>query len=434
MRYVVQRLGFKIGRGTTIITLIAGALLGTAFWIGPFRPLPPDLRLLALSSDGQFRPMIAMPDSWADTTPPQPDITARFPLVLAVQNQGARGAVPQRVALSVPARFRIATSDGMAYPGQVSIGNPLVRYVFEVKTGRLDPGHMPRMLSNLDTLWLEPVVPSYYCTALTDSVPEFTVAPRHDPNALSNVQIYYSFDARVRDRQSGLLTVRLPPRLLERLPPPMPPQFQTTVYRPRAPVPQLGVLRQIGSRTSHCGDPGMSLEIYDVLWETATGGRFFVVYHGGAPRKHLYDLNRDSIIELETWDMNGDGVFEASRPARMVIPEFLMPPRRIAVVRDTMRGDSVRVDSTGVPVDSGGTVVPQFRYPTATFHNTEAGPFRFWRSERRSAGETIPEPPRPRPRTEPQLLGRPLPNFPMPPRRDTIVRDTIARAPGGSRR
>src|SRR6185369_13271836 len=89
------------------------------------------------------------------------------------------------------------------------------------------------------------------------------------------------------------------------------------------------------------------LELYDVLWETATGGRFFLVYHGGAPRKYLFDLDRDSIIELEMWDPDSDGKFEATRPAHMPIPEFLMPARAPRAVIVAATGDSIPVDSLG---------------------------------------------------------------------------------------
>lgn len=427
MRHVVQRFGFRISRGWAMIIVVLGALIGTAFWIGPFRPMPPDLRLLALGSDGQFRDSITMTIAAADTAPLQPDITARFPIVLAIHNQGARPAVPQRVALSVPARFRIANAAGQAYEGQVSPGNPLVRYVFEVKTGPVAPGQMPRVIANLDTLWLEPVVPSYYCTATGDGNVEFVVAQRLEPQAIARPQIFYSFDARVRDRQTGVLSIQLPPELLDRATPPTPPHFETTIYRPQAPRPAMGTLRKVGARTSHCGEAGAGTEVYDVLWETETGGRFFVLHSAGVPRKHLFDLDRDSIIELEQWDGDGDGVFESSRTARMTIPEFLMPARRpVIMVRDSVTGDSVRVDSTGVPVDSTGAPA-EFQFPAGVFHNTEGGPLRFWRAQQRARGLLPAEPPRPqRPRqAEDWLIGKPLPNYPTPPRRDTVRRDTL---------
>ncbi|HSL71952.1 MAG TPA: hypothetical protein VK864_17010 [Longimicrobiales bacterium] len=415
MRHVVQRLGFNVGRGWLMLAFVVSALIGTAFWIGPFRPLPPELKLLALSGNGQFREAIDFPRAWADTTPPQPDVRARFPLVLAVYNAGARAASPIRLALSVPARYRLANSEGETYPGRVQSGNPLVRYVFAVSPGRIAPRTVPRVLSTLDTLWLEPAVPSYYCTALSDSVPEFVPAPPQDPNALARVRIFYSFDARVRDRQTGLLNIQVDPELLARAAAPTPPIYPARIIEPQAPQPQLGVLRRIGARTTYCGDPGTALELHDVLWETATGGRFFVVYHGGAPRKYLFDLDRDSVIELEMWDPDSDGRFEGIRSARMLIPEFLFPLRqrvRLATTGiDSLAADSLTLatagDSTRVPGDSVG--LESMEYPRDLFYNTDAGPMRFWRALQRARGVEVAEPARRPERTAPRLLGKPVP-------------------------
>lgn len=372
MHHVVQRFGFRITRGWATFLLAVGALVGTAFWIGPFRPLPAELKLVALGGDGQFRSVIGIPRTWADTAPPQPDVPSRFPMLFAVYNEGARPAEPRRLAISLPARFRLSDSKGQALPGSTTIGNPLIRYTFDVRPGSIQPGNVPRLFSRVDTLWLEPVVPSYYCSVLSDSVPEFVPAPPFDPKSLATVRMFYTFETRENDRQSGLLTVQLDPQLLDRPVAPTPPIYPTTMHDPEAVKPALGELRRVGDRTSYCGDPGSPIELYDVLWETPEGGRFFVLYHGGAPRKYLYDLNRDSIIELEIWDPDSDGLFEASRPARMVIPEFLMPvlPPEVAV-------DSMRLDSTGAPV-------PRVEYPPALFHDTDAGPFRFWRIQPRS--------------------------------------------------
>src|SRR5690606_39824625 len=79
----------------------------------------------------------------------------------------------------------------------------------------VQPGRMPTLLPALDTLWLELVVPSFYCMALSDSVPEFVPAPQPDPAAISRVQIFYSFEGDALERrQTGLLTVQLDPALI----------------------------------------------------------------------------------------------------------------------------------------------------------------------------------------------------------------------------
>src|SRR5207237_1239421 len=74
-----------------------------------------------------------------------------------------------------------------------------------------------------------------------------------------------------------------------------------------------------------CGDPEQPMQIVSHEWDTPEGGRFFVLDYGGKPRKYLFDLNRDSIIELEMWDSDGDGHFDARRAAHYPIPSFLLP-------------------------------------------------------------------------------------------------------------
>ncbi len=388
MRHVVQRLGFRITRGWFVLLVVLGALVGIGFWIGPFRPLPPELKLLALGGDGQFREAVQIPRAWADTVPPQPDVRARFPLVLAVYNSGFRAATPGRLLLSVPARFRLSNSAGQEYPRVVTIGSPLARYTFSISPGAIAPRGLPNVLSSLDTLWLEPVLPSYYCTAFSDSVPVFVPAPAQDANALSRVRIFYTFDARVRDRQTGLLDVQIDPDLLQRAPVEQPPEFPARVIEPESPRPLMGTLHRVGTRTSYCGDPGSALQLSDVLWETDTGGRFFVVYNGGVARKYLFDLDRDSIIELEMWDPDSDGHFEGSRPARLPIPEFLMPLRSPRPTAVAVAGDSVSADSLEVAVPGAATpgspAAGTMEYPPELFSSTGSGPLRFWNALQRA--------------------------------------------------
>jgi hypothetical protein len=376
VQHVVRRLGFRITRGWFVLLIVIGALVGLGFWIGPFRPLPADLKLFALGADGRFRESIQLPRTWADTMPLQPDASARFPLLLAVYNAGFRPGTPRRLVLNVPARFRISNSAGQEFPVRMTVGNPLKRYTFDIAPGDVAPRSLPRVLSSLDTLWLEPVIPGYYCTAFSDSVPEFIPAPQQDPADLSNVRIFYSFDARSRDRQTGLLDVQLDPSLLARAPTPPPPDNPTIIMEPEAPRPAVGPLRQVGTRTTWCGDPGGALQISDVLWETAAGGRVFVVSYGGAARKYLYDLDRDSIIELEVWDPDADGKFEASRPTHMPIPEFLMPARAPLNVAVATVSDSVQADSSIVGAPPSGaqsaTPPPTMDYSPELFSSTDA--------------------------------------------------------------
>jgi hypothetical protein len=446
MRHLIQRIGFRITRGWAVLLLMAGGLMAGALWVGPLRPLPPELRLVALGADGRFRETVDIPASWADSTHRQPGVPARFPIVLAVYNNGARTAVPVRLTLSVPHRFRLASSNGQAYPGKAAIGNPLVQYAFDIAPGHVVPRQLPRVLSSLDTLWLEPVLPGYYCTLL-DSVPEFVPAPPQDPNALARVRVFYSFEAGTRARQAGVLSLHIEPRLLVHTPPPVPPIFPTRTREPEFPSPAAGPLRQVGSRSTQCGDAGSNVALNSVLWETPEGGRFFVVHHGTRPRKYLFDLNRDSIIEFEMWDPDRDGKFEAARAARMLIPEFLMPARAVLATLDSVTPDSMVVAAAASDTAARAMPVPEldFEFPATLFRDTASGPFRFWRalqSARAAAPQpetarVVPARPAPPPErrapvtpptdTGPRLLGRPIPGATPPVRRDTVRRDTIRR-------
>src|SRR5690606_41202427 len=61
---------------------------------------------------------------------------------------------------------------------------------------------------------------------LADSVPDFVPAPPAPVEAIARVQIFYSFEGGdLESRQTGLLTVQLDPRQLEREAPDPPPVF-----------------------------------------------------------------------------------------------------------------------------------------------------------------------------------------------------------------
>ena len=373
MHYVVQRFGFRPSRGFLALFIIVAMLVGAAYWIGPLRPRPAELHLLALSGDGRFREYVGIPTAWADTLPAGNEATARFPLVLAIHNAGPQPAQPTTLSLSVPARYRVADKNGpLEY--RSTMGNPLVRYELPLRPTRLQPGSSPAIIPGVDTLWLEPLVPSLYCTTLGDSVPEFIPAPPHNPAALANVRIFYSLEGRtIRQRQTGLLTVQMDPNLIKATPAAPPPVFPTTITKPQAEAPEVGAINYVGARVSSCGDPSHPVDLHTALWETAEGGRFFVLYHGGTPRKHLYDMNRDSVIELEMWDADADGKFEAKRVARFAIPGFIMPlpkPRAdSAAAAAIAAADTMPIDSTWL----------------SNFHNIEGGPLRFAQPRRAPA-------------------------------------------------
>jgi hypothetical protein len=454
MGHIVQRLGIRIGRGWVVLFLLALLVAGGFYWVGPERTAPPRLRLLAVAGDSATEDVNLRGERDEDAQ------SVRFVVPLAVQNVGTRPAQPQRLVLSVPGRFALATPRGRL-TGEVTPGVPLRRYVIDVAAPPLEPGARPQRLRGADTLWLEPDLPQYYCTQVGDGVPEFVPAPQYDPRSLSHVRIFYSVDVRgVAERSTGLLTLRLDPRQLQMQPAAMPPSFPTVFEEPEVQAPELGPLLYRGARTSWCGDPEQPLELFSVLWETQAGARFFVLHVGGQPRKHLYDLNGDGVIELETWDADGDGRFEARRQARFDAPGFLLPlpaQRPELALPDTVPPDPAWLElfhrpaagpfrfalqarvapasgdtmATGMPSATElGPLPPPDSAWLALFNRLQEGPFRFSRRPVEAVAaadsptaepDTTPSDtvtPEPRPPARPRPLGTPVPI----PRRDTIPR------------
>jgi hypothetical protein len=443
MHYVAQRIGLRIPPGIIVVLVILAAVIGAAFWIGPLRPLPPEVQLLA--SDGtHFRPVAALANAGTAAEP-------RFPVLLALRNAGRRSAQPAALSLSIPGSYRLRSAR-YDLVREVEPGNPLVRYTVPVEVGELQPDAPATPLVALDTLWLEPHLDDYYCSTMADSVPEFAPAPRIDPERLADVQAFYSVrDGRVAGRATGMLNLQLEVAALDRPVPPRPPVFPTELREPAVGAPALASLTLAGTRSAPCGDPQQPLELFTSTWETPAGGRLLVVYVNGAPRKHLYDLDRDSIIELELWDPDNDGRFEARRAARYPIPEFLLPERLPEAVlahdsaaadpawqllfHDTAAGpyrfvaDSLAPPSlrtlasadTLAPVADSlppARALPPARVPGAApdtawlrrFNDTEAGPYRFATDPPPRLYRPPPPAPRPR-RNEP--LGTPVP-YPPP--------------------
>lgn len=327
MREVLKR--FRTGgrRRWVLAAFGAAAAIWVVFQLLPSRARGVSLELMALGADGRFADDVAIPNHWADTTGAGGAIL-RVPLILAVRNSGRESAPPTRLELSLPARYRISRSDGRPLQAEYVAGTPMVRYWLDVPATKAVTGAVAGYLPVLDTVWLEPIIPSFYCITLADSVPDFVPSPPAPVEAISRVRIFYSFTGEeLGQRQTGLLAVSLDPDLLEQEVPPPPPVFPTHYGEAGLPRPALSGLNYVGSRHALCGDPQDPIEILSTLWETPEGGRLFVLDYGGAPRKYLYDLNRDSIIELEAWDASGTGKFDARRQARLPIPAFLMPPQ-----------------------------------------------------------------------------------------------------------
>lgn len=466
MPFIFKRLGSAISPAWSIPLLIIGLSIGAAYWVGPLRPLPPELRLLALQRDGTFTDSIEpAPRRFGD------DI--RFPLVLGAQNIGYADARPAVLDLSVPLGFHLVDRDGRALPQEISMGTPLGRYRLGLSASKLVPGGVPELL--LDTLWLEADLSSYTCAVLNDGVPEFQPRPPVNPALLGKVDIFYSFLTPDSDiRQAGLLRVRVDSTLL-RVPTAVMGEFGPPILEePAVELPPLDALYQIAKTDATCGDPQQPVQLQSVIYENEGGGRFLVVYHEGAPRKYLLDLNADSIVEREVWDPDGDGNFEATRTTRYAIPGFLFPrrveipalaadtvppdPAFLALYADTARGPfrfyaaeqqriaAAQAPPAGMPgVASGatsrasgpaataGAATPGVAIPAGApiaadttppdpaflvlYSDTAAGPFRFARREQQvrdsiadaiARGDTATEPPPPRRRTGPRILGTPV--------------------------
>lgn len=360
------------GRRRLAVALFGGAaLVWLVLQVFPRGGRGSYLELLALGGDGQFSESVSIPGHWALTDGLDAGSTIRVPLILAIRNTGREDSPPARLELTVPTRYRMVRSNGQPIPAEYMPGTPMARYEMTVPAIGGSSGSIAGYLPVLDTIWLEPIIPPYYCIALSDSVPDFVPAPPAPVEAIAQVRIFYSFSAEeMKQRQTGLLSVQLDPDLLEQEVQAAPPVFQTIYSRPRAPFPNISALTYVGSRRARCGDPQDPMEILTTLWETPEGGRFFVLDYGGAPRKYLFDLDRDSIIELEMWDGTGSGQFDARRQARLPIPGFLIPER------------------APVPVYAfGGEVPTEDLYALDRFARARTSPYRF---------KTQPKPEKPR--------------------------------------
>lgn len=315
-----------------VIALLVAAILIVVVRLIP-RPVPaPPLQLVALGPGGEFSDTLAVPASWRDTSRTG---VVRVPLFLGVRNTGERPARPGRLALSLPAPYRLADPQGGLEP-EHQAGSALERYTFETDMPPVPPGRLPTLLPGRDRLWLEVVVPSYYCVALADSVPELIPAEPPSPATLSEVRIFYSLEGGDLDRRrTGTLTVRLDTALLNIEAPDPAPSYPVVMDSATA-TPDVGELQLVGRRISRCGEPQHPMELRSTVWRTA-GGRMIALEYAGVERKRLYDLDGDSVIERESWDADGDGVFESTRRSRLLMPAFLLPaPARLAGSADTL--------------------------------------------------------------------------------------------------
>ena len=202
----------------------------------------------------------------------------------------------------------------------------LQRYVIEAEFPEIEVGRVPTLLPVVDTLWIEPWVPDYHCTADADSVPRLIPSAPPDTAGPVQVRIFYSFEGQdLLRRQTGLLTVELPGDMFRRTAAADIARSPVRMEQPHAPRPAMGALTAGGSRDAECGPPGDPMRMFSTLWLTPDSGRLISVHYGGQGRKEFYDLDRDSVIELEMWDPDGDGQMEAWRQVHLPIPEYLLP-------------------------------------------------------------------------------------------------------------
>ena len=359
MFHIFRRIGFFRRRWIWALLLLA-AFGAAGYWMVPWRGSAADLQLVAMRPDGTFASTVH-----AAALTPQGDSAAAsagaassrgVPIVLAIANNGMRAGRPERLVLALPRWYRL-TGPAHGIRNEILPDEPLQRYVVEVDFPEIQSGRVPTLLPAIDTLWLEPFVPDYWCTADVDSVPVLIPSTPPDTGGIVPVQVYWSFEgAALTDRQTGLLTVQLPGSMFRRTGTVDFAQSPVNMEQPRVLRPAMGALVEGGSHYAECGAPGDPMRIFSALWITPGGGRLISIHYGGQPRKEYYDLNRDSIIELEMWDPDGDGEMEAWRTLRMPIPEYLLPQDPMLVADSIARADSARADSAAAAAAAADSV------------------------------------------------------------------------------
>lgn len=322
--HLLQRIAPSPDRRWVVAFVMIALAVAAAFYVRWSGPAPP-LDLLALDAEGRFVDTLHVPVEWGDTAVTTPDAVVRVPLILGVRNRGDRPVRPERLSLSLPVRYRLAATGRRDLAPRLEQGGPLVTYTLYPGFGPVEPGRLPTLLPAHDTLWLEVIIPSYYCVAVADSIPEFVPATPPPLAPLSAIRIFYSFEGGdLGDRRTGTVSVRIDTSLLDIELPDQPRAFPMR-SDPALAQPALEALQLVGSRRSRCGEPEAPMELLSTVWETPSGGRFIALDYGGKVRKHLYDLDGDGVIERESWDPSGTGRFTATRRAALPIPGFLLP-------------------------------------------------------------------------------------------------------------
>jgi hypothetical protein len=247
MRHILLRMAPRFSGRWILGLLLVGVLVAAATFVRWGSPVV-DLEVLALGPDGQFHERTVVPVGWADTATVTPDAVVRFPLILGVRNVGYEPARPERLVLSVPARFRLTGQAGEALDGTTDLTTPLIRYTLDPRLGPVEPGRLPTLLPAFETLWLEAVIPRYYCVELADSIPEFVPAPPPPLEAMSRVRLFYALEGGdVVERLTGILSLELDTAAMAVTLPDPPPTFPVE-RDPELANPDLGPLELVGSR------------------------------------------------------------------------------------------------------------------------------------------------------------------------------------------
>lgn len=359
MLHLFRRIGF-FRRRWILLLLAVAALAAAAYFTVPWRGPDAHLQLVALTQGGTFRETLRVR---VDTLarPMTPGASVSIPLVLAISNEGYTPGRPGRLELALPDQYRLVDRGGRLRHYRAP-SDPLRSYVLPGPFPEIEGRRVPTVVPGVDTLWLEPVDRRYFCVADADSIPELVPAPPRDTAAFVPVHVLYSFEGgTLSTRQTGLLTIELPSSVFSSEPV-APPSAGAVSVGDDMNRPEMTALTLGGTRRAECGAPGDPVELLSTLWFTPDSGRFIVVDYGGVPRKHYFDLNRDSIIELEMWDADGDGEYDASRPMRVPIPEYLLPvpppPPPDTAVADSLLADSLRVDTAAADTMAPDTAAP----------------------------------------------------------------------------
>lgn len=404
MHYLLRRFRARIrGRWILLGLLLLGLGAAALFFVRGGWGGGSYLELVALDQYGAFAEEISIPAAWTDGADSEWGAVTRFPLLLGIRNLGPDAAQPARLEMSVPVRFRLSSSGRDVLASFHSPGEPLVRYAVTSDLPPAPPGVQPAFIGP-DTIWLEPILPSVYCIAAEDSVPEFVAAPPPDLETLSDVLIFYSLHgSELNGRQTGLLRVQLEPDAMRVEAAPEVRVSTATVFQPEIPGPELPGLAYGGHRYAACGEPETPVELFATTWNTLGGGRMIVLSIGGRDRKYLYDITGDGYVDAERWDADGDGRFESMRAVRFPIPSFLIP-----IVHDPTFDWSLIAE---LSPDSVARLNPyrnaQLYRPRTSPDDTLPRLDRFGRQRQRPAEEVTPSA-APAPRG-PRMLGEPVP-------------------------